>query len=140
MTRPIRIELTATDVPGLSKTKQRKHLVIMHISNEQKDVLCFYRVSIPITHESPFLYVQCIHSNVKENKSLSEKRQSCKGMPVSSHMHKRLVLKIENVGNPVCLQVKDGEYVDYITWQLFLSSQLHCARCNGTSQSHRKIQ
>jgi len=42
MTRPIRIELTATDVPGLSKTKQWKHKKIMYIANEQKESLCFY--------------------------------------------------------------------------------------------------
>ena len=40
--------------------------------------------NIPITDETPLFNVQGVHTNIKEDKGLSNKRQGCKSMSVKN--------------------------------------------------------
>jgi predicted CopG family antitoxin len=70
-TRANNTELTLTDVTGLHKIKM--HKIQQFFIRFQQSFIDIRTQDKPITNKTPFFNVQCIHTNIKEEKCLSNK-------------------------------------------------------------------
>lgn len=63
----------------------------------------------PITNKPPFINVQGIYANIKEDKCLSNKRQGCESMPVIRGTRVMRYIYIKLIGARILLPNKQRQ-------------------------------